>query len=319
VDGEPILHLDYAPGALISRINKGLRRRRKKSLLGFFINTSNGRWTKGEDEAEDGEVDPESPASQRIVPIVQDNKNAALLRLPGYRLSEIAATTLQHALLRGLELTFQLEEGETYTEPVPSREKRNAILVYEATEGGAGVLSRIVQEPGKLAETALAALELMHFENVENAIAAQDPSLLTTNSEARCVKGCYRCLLSYYNQPDHELIDRTDPDACRLLLRLAAATVELSESKAPRPPGIGIWLQAIEGWRFPPPSSEPLVIDEVSIPLVWRDHRVAAVPEDFPSGTRSKLESMGFTVFILPKEIPSEPPAQLAELLGDLV
>jgi hypothetical protein len=159
----------------------------------------------------------------------------------------------------------------------------------------------------------------MHFENVENAIAAQDPSLLTTNSEARCVKGCYRCLLSYYNQPDHELIDRTDPDACRLLLRLAAATVELSESKAPRPPGIGIWLQAIEGWRFPPPSSEPLVIDEVSIPLVWRDHRVAAVPEDFPSGTRSKLESMAFTVFILPKEIPSEPPAQLAELLGDLV
>lgn len=191
--------------------------------------------------------------------------------------------------------------------------------MYEATEGGAGVLSRIVQEPGKLAETALAALELMHFENVENAIAAQDPSLLTTNSEARCVKGCYRCLLSYYNQPDHELIDRTDPDACRLLLRLAGATVELSNSEVTHQPGIEAWFHAIEAWRLPPPSSEPLVIDEVSIPLVWRDHRVAAVPGNLPSNTRSKLESMAFTVFILPEEPPSEPPAQLAELLGDLV
>jgi hypothetical protein len=287
--------------------------------LGFFINTSNGRWTKGEDEAEDGEVDPESPASQRIVPIVQDNKNAALLRLPGYRLSEIAATTLQHALLRGLELTFQLEEGETYTEPVPSRDKRNAILVYEATEGGAGVLSRIVQEPGKLAETALAALELMHFENVESAIAAQDPGLLTTTSEARCVKGCYRCLLSYYNQPDHELIDRTDLDACRLLLRLAAAKVQVSEPKGTLEPGIGAWQQAIESWQLPQPSVERLVIDEVTVPLVWRDHRVAAVSQGFPSNVLSKLESMAFTVFVLPAEIPSEPPAQLAELLGDLV
>ena len=31
-----------------------------------------------------------------------------------------------------------------------------------------------------------------------------------TITDAHCVKGCYRCLLSYYNQPDHELIDRTD-------------------------------------------------------------------------------------------------------------
>ena len=25
-----------------------------------------------------------------------------------------------------------------------------------------------------------------------------------------CVAACYRCLMSYYNQPDHELIDRRD-------------------------------------------------------------------------------------------------------------
>src|SRR5690606_29660226 len=36
VDG-PILRIDYALGALISRLNKGLRRRAEKSILGFGI------------------------------------------------------------------------------------------------------------------------------------------------------------------------------------------------------------------------------------------------------------------------------------------
>jgi hypothetical protein len=39
--------------------------------------------------------------------------------------------------------------------------------------------------------------------------------------DARCVAGCYRCLLSYYNQPDHELIDRRNELALELLIRLA--------------------------------------------------------------------------------------------------
>jgi len=317
---EPVLLLNYAAGALISRINKGLRRRRNRSLCGFFINTSTGRWTKGEDEEDNEEErDPEAPLSQRVVPIVQDNKNAALLRFPADRLSEIASTTLQHAFLRGLELTFQLEEGETYTEPVPSRDRRNAILVYEATEGGAGVLSRVVQEPQKLAEIAHTALELMHFENIDVAIAEQNPDLLTTNLEANCVKGCYRCLLSYYNQPDHELIDRTDPDTCRLLLKLAAATVQPLGHTAGPEPDSEIWLDAIEGWHLPRPSVEPLIFDNHVIPLVWREHRVAAVPLGFPPESIARLETMAFSVFILPNAVPSEPPTQLAELLGDLV
>ena len=38
-----------------------------------------------------------------------------------------------------------------------------------------------------------------------------------------CEAGCYRCLLSYYNQPDHELIDRRDEQVLRLLCRLTRA------------------------------------------------------------------------------------------------
>ena len=56
--------------------------------------------------------DPDEPIRQRVVPIVQDHKNALLMRVPGERLSEQSMATLQHAIARGLEIFFQLEEGE---------------------------------------------------------------------------------------------------------------------------------------------------------------------------------------------------------------
>jgi hypothetical protein len=109
-DEGPILSLTYAPGATISRLNKGLRRRKDKTIFG---------WTGSKIEGDDDE--PDKPERQRVVPIVQDNKNALLLQLPGPALSETAIATLQHALARGLEIVFQLEEGEVLTEPVPTR------------------------------------------------------------------------------------------------------------------------------------------------------------------------------------------------------
>jgi hypothetical protein len=69
-----------------------------------------------------------------------------LFRFSEHTVSETALTTLQHALARGLELVFQLEESEISTEPVPSRDRRRGILLYEATEGGAGVLARVMND-----------------------------------------------------------------------------------------------------------------------------------------------------------------------------
>ncbi|MGH7009418.1 MAG: DEAD/DEAH box helicase, partial [Caulobacteraceae bacterium] len=116
-----ILRLDYAGGAEISRLNKGLRRRREKSLTGFHIDPATGRW--GRLESDDEEA-PDLPRTVRVVPIVQDHKNAALLRLVDGPLDEAGMATLQYALTRGLEIVFQLEAGETLTEPTPSRECR---------------------------------------------------------------------------------------------------------------------------------------------------------------------------------------------------
>jgi hypothetical protein len=70
------------------------------------------------------------------VPIVRDRKNALLIRFrePEAYAPETTAT-VQHALLRGIEVVFQLEEGEILGEPLPARDNRRSILAYEATEG----------------------------------------------------------------------------------------------------------------------------------------------------------------------------------------
>ena len=80
------------------------------------------------------------------------------------RSTQTTLATLQHALLRGIEAVFQLEEGEILAEPMPTRDERNGFLLYEATEGGAGVLTRLVAEPDSLADVAREALEIMHFD-----------------------------------------------------------------------------------------------------------------------------------------------------------
>jgi len=108
LNDEAILDLDYGAGARISRINKGLRRRKTKTELGFWIDPATGRWGKGQDESDT--PDPDVPTAQLIVPFVQDTKKALLIRFADGRPSLATSATVQHALLRSIELTFELEE-----------------------------------------------------------------------------------------------------------------------------------------------------------------------------------------------------------------
>ncbi len=158
-----IARLAYGPGATITRLNKGLRRRKNRTQLGFMMDPVSGYWAKNEDESDEAS-DPTASPRQWIVPSVQDRKNALLLQPSDTELSQATLTTVQHALLRGIEAVFQLEEGEILAEPMPARDARTGFLFYEATEGGAGVLTRLVGEPERLAEVAREALDIMHFD-----------------------------------------------------------------------------------------------------------------------------------------------------------
>ena len=249
------------------------------------------------------------------MPIVQDNKNAALFRFLGDPPSPGTLTTLQHALTRGLEVVFQLEEGEILTEPTPSRDSRRAILAFEATEGGAGVLGRLVAEGDGVARVARAALDLMHLENIDAAAAARDPILLRDKEGAECVKGCYRCLLSYYNQPDHELIDRTDQVARRLLLRMVCSTVDpATRQQAAK----SEWANALKRWSLPPADPEPLVVAEMKLPLVWRAFLVVGATGPLDDQVRQALAAKGYTIVDLPSEPGETAPNESGRLVGGI-
>jgi hypothetical protein len=313
----PILHLDYGSGATISRLNKGLRRRKAKTVFGFGIDPGTGAWARGEIDDEQPEM-PDEPGKQRVVPIVQDNKNAALLRLSDGPLNECGMATLQHAFTRGIELVFQLEGGETLTEPLPTSDRRKAILAFEATEGGAGVLGRLLAEPHELAKVAKATLELMHYQNIDQAVMTADPSELIDEPDADCVRACYRCILSYYNQPDHERIDRRDIAFLRVLLRLARATVQpIGNLASPEiSPLHDSWGEVFAAWSLPRPRGGALEFAGVSASFVWPEHRVVAHAGAVSEEMRSDADSRGYLLIELPKSVEGSAPRDLAEALS---
>ncbi|MFP8968487.1 DEAD/DEAH box helicase [Pokkaliibacter sp. CJK22405] len=232
---EPLAEITYAPAARIWRINRGWRRRKDKNQLGFYINPITGTWSKQDDpNSEDDNSNDESAmdkvANQRIVPFVEDHRNLLILQ-PTRLLSIETMATVQAALKRGIEMTFQIEESELVAEPLPKLDDRKSLLFYEAAEGGAGVLTRLASEPESLAMVASKALEIMHFQKPDdNWDISQLPALEKKDElgNALCEAGCYQCLLSYFNQPDHENINRRDRDALELLVTLANANVRQS-------------------------------------------------------------------------------------------
>jgi hypothetical protein len=287
-DDSSILNLQYANSAEISRINKGLKRRANQTVFGFYIDPRSGYWAKSDDEDADVDVPPDVAKPVRIVPIVRDHKNALLFRFhePAAYAPETIAT-VQHALMRGIEVVFQLEEGEILGEPLPARDNRRAVLAYEATEGGAGVLSRLVEDPQALDKVAREALMLMHFEKVDEAIAAGDAKLLVSRDGEACVRGCYRCLLSYFNQPDHELIDRTSDEAKQTLIDLARGQVVLAV--APNQPSEGgDWASAFKEAGLPPPDASTVSFSGQEMTFAWRSHFVATCVD--PLTTETRLE-----------------------------
>jgi len=242
----PLLELQYGPAATIWRMNYGWRRRKEKSVLGFMMNPVTGHWVGGVDEAgeENGDdAPPDKTPPQRIVPFVEDRRNILVVR-PSYKLGVLSAssmTTLQYALKRGIEAIYQLEESELVGEPLPNRDNRQSILFFEAAEGGAGVLTRLATEPHALAAVAAEALEIMHFKRPKQGQGWTQTTLVEELDECGkplCEAGCYRCLLSYYNQPDHPNIDRKDEKAkgqvLDILCRLTTAKLVLgTQGRAP--------------------------------------------------------------------------------------
>lgn len=315
LEGKPVATLTYAPTAEIWRINRGWRRRKEKNRLGFYINPLTGRWSKegapseaagektGEDE-QPGKIPP-----QLIVPFVKDHRNILILR-PSEEFSKDAMITLQAALKRGIEQTFQIEEAELVAEPLPTQDDRKAILFYEAAEGGAGILRRLAEEKESLAEVARTSLSLMHYRRPDDG--QWNSAQLDEYERGDCEAGCHRCLLSYYNQPDHKYINRRDPAALRLLVALANAGVIPSEPSSPSPQNLSPlaetggaassdWLTELTrlGLRRPDATSVPINGGTAVADGLYKASRAVVFLSDPEPETRSHIENRGNRVIVL--------------------
>ncbi len=228
-NGDPLFELRYAPSTTLWRINLGWHRRKEKSIYGFSIDANTGEWAgdpQASTEAEDDFIQ-EGKAIQRITPFVKDTRNVLVLR-PQIDLDEVVLVSLQYAIKRGIEQEFQLEESELAAEPLPDRYNRASILFYESAEGGAGVLTRLTSDPDAFVRISKKALEICHYESKSGTWSGLDD---LENQEKECEAGCYRCLLSYYNQMDHSLIDRQNQDLLRLLCRLSVSSSKILKDK----------------------------------------------------------------------------------------
>ena len=221
-DGETVASLEYGDTATVWRMNVGWKRRKEKHLTGFMLDVERGYWAKNDEDPND-DADPMSQRKQIVIPFVDDARNVLLFEPTGDRNDRFMAT-LQAALKNAIQVLYQLEDSELAVEPLPKDDDRRLLLIYEAAEGGAGVLRQLVADPDAVSAIARKALELLHYD----AITGEDLAA----GEDRCEAACYDCLMGYWNQRDHELLDRTLIKG--YLLELASATLHASSTTETR-------------------------------------------------------------------------------------
>jgi len=201
LNDQQLFTLRYGDAARLWRINVGWKRRASKETLGFVIDLEKGTWEKSDQlHDQDDASDVLGPRRQRVVPFVEDRRNCLLLR-PEDRLDSGMILSLQTALKKAIQVIYQLEDNELAAESLPSDLDRREILLYEASEGGAGVLRRLIDDG--LTEVAREALRICHFDpdtgaDLKHAAGARED----------CVAACYDCLMTYANQREHKDLDR---------------------------------------------------------------------------------------------------------------
>jgi very-short-patch-repair endonuclease len=171
---------------------------KEASVPGFLVNLETG-----EVFASPPQESPQGSRAERLERVrlsVRTTQNVLLVQLlqPELRRDPSAEASLRYALKRGVEETFEIEERELAAEVVGD-EAHRSILLYEATEGGAGVLRRLLEEANALAQVARKALEICHFAVADEEVKDAKPD---------CRAACYECLLNFGNQHEALKLDR---------------------------------------------------------------------------------------------------------------
>ena len=201
-----LLNLRFIPAARLVSLNKSWRTRETE---GFPIGMTSGNW-----HPTMPTPDPESREEYRLVKLWTSNLADALYIEPiqALGLEPDGVITLQYALKRAIESVFQVEPNEIGVSGIGDPDCPN-ILLYEAAEGSLGILSQFVDDVLTFRRVIKAAGQVCRFDDKEYKAPAS-----------------YDDLMSYYNQRDHQRLDRFKiRDA---LDKLGLADIEINESVA---------------------------------------------------------------------------------------
>ncbi|WP_316967278.1 DEAD/DEAH box helicase [Candidatus Methanocrinis natronophilus] len=342
-----ILTLCYEHNGKILTVNMGTRKAEKDDQEnGFTLCNACNRWIFG-DENVRKHIDPQAKdkrcwrngtkddITERVVLFTESSHDVITIDcdLPEEidpEWSEAFYATLSQSIIQGLQIKMNLDVGEvgTFLMPNPENEGTFSIVLYEGAEGGAGFL-RSLQDAGELHEVAHLAREILH---------EFDPE------ESQCERACYGCICNYYNQPIHEILDRTI--VLPTLARLESS--ELTESQ-PGSDGGGDGgyeelmdrcesdlerrvLSAIRAQRLPLPTGAQKTLYQGDEPVAEADFYyenegiVVLVDgpdhdKDYVAGSdrekRERLDGMGYRIFVYRyDEDLDESMARLARMMG---
>jgi hypothetical protein len=289
VDGKIIMRLSYGDAASLYKVNLGWANQ-KNQPMGFLLDLERGYWARNPADQDDPE-DASAGRQMRVVPYVVDTKNALVIRFETVP-SPAEIASLQAAFKEAILRQFQLEPRELSCSAMPSPKDRREILFYEASEGGAGVLRQLVEDPKAVPALARRAIEICHF----------DPDTLDDKAAKTCGKACYECLLDYTNQPDHQILDRNI---------IKGVLTELARSESKPAGGTGSraermnalrkkcdskleisWLDRLDALILRPPSDAQYLIEACSTKpdFFYKEYNAAIYidgpPHDEPSQIR---------------------------------
>lgn len=181
---DEFINLRYIPAAKLVYINSGWRNSEEE---GFLMGMVSGLWKM----SSSGEKSNAKEEERRVKLYTTDTADALYIEpIAALALSYDGVVTLQYALKCAIENIFQVESSEIGVTLMGDEKKPN-IFLYEAAEGSLGILSQFVEDP-------------VNFGNLVN----EAYNLCRFNDESYKEPASYDDLLSYYNQRDHQTINR---------------------------------------------------------------------------------------------------------------
>lgn len=203
---DTLLRARYFPGASLIKINH--KPARNQGTDSFLIDAQKGIWRSESDKKNKKLSEDDLKAIKNVRLFTSVTADCLYIEPRALQLSAEGVVTLMFALKEAIQLQYQVEPQELSCMLQGDGHTPN-ILFYESAEGNLGILSRLAADGGQWQQLIKKATEICRLDEDPNETPA----------------ATYEDLLSYYNQPFHDQINRFHIK--RALEQLGNAEVEL--------------------------------------------------------------------------------------------